>query len=263
MRQFVLLAATILLLGIGTCAQGTPQTSSLFISPFEDASAPAGASLPVAKQFSLAPSSSFSKMSFDTTPFNSTSFNATTVGASLESSSLAADPDKGSAEPTPPQVFGVKPTYDFQAYVGYTFIRLYEVPSITTNTNGFNYSIVYFPQQLKGIIGADGEFVLTLGDQNPYQARFLLGMGGARVRWAPFSRNIEIWGHGLFGGTHLVPQTPFGVQHAFAYEIGGGIDINTRRERYAFRVGADMIGTHYFGTYQFSPKISTGFIYRF
>jgi len=103
-----------------------------------------------------------------------------------------------------------------------------------------------------------------LGNQYPYQARFLLGMGGARVRWAPFTRtNIEIWAHGLAGASHYTPQRAHSSQGAFAYEVGGGIDINMHRWRYAYRIGADMVGTHYFGTNQFSPKFSTGFVYKF
>lgn len=167
--------------------------------------------------------------------------------------------------PDPPQgVYGVKPNYDFQGYIGYTFFRFYELPSSTVNTNGFNYSIVYFPEKLKNWIGADGEFVLGLGEQHPYQARFLLGLGGVRARWAPLTRvNLEIWGHGLAGATHFTPQTPYGPQQAFAYEVGGGVDLNAHRWRYAYRVSADMVGTHYFGTYQLSPKISAGFVYKF
>jgi len=40
-------------------------------------------------------------------------------------------------------------------------------------------------------------------------------------------------------------------------------DINMHRWRYAYRIGADMVGTHYFGSNQFSPKFSTGFVYKF
>ena len=77
---------------------------------------------------------------------------------------------------------------------------------------------------------------------------------GARVRWAPFTRtNIEIWAHGLAGASHYTPQRAHSSQGAFAYEVGGGIDINMHRWRYAYRIGADMVGTHYFGTNQFSP----------
>jgi hypothetical protein len=244
MRQFALLVAGTLLFAIGTTAQETSQTSSLFLSPFGE------------------------------TSFQPNPTQTTTMSLSLASFSLTSPPpDSGprpsasAAEPAPaepPQVFGVKPTFAFQGYLGYTFLRFYEVPSTNVNTNGFNYSIVYFPALLKNWIGADGEFVLTLGSQYPYEARFLLGMGGARFRWAPTTRaNIELWAHGLFGASHYVPQTPYGPQGAFGYEVGGGIDINARRRRYAYRFGADMIATHFFGTYQFSPKISAGFVYKF
>jgi hypothetical protein len=242
MKPFALLAAAVFLFGIDTHAQVIPQGSSFLISPFEEANAPA-TTPPAAQSFSLA-SSSFNLLSF-------------------ASAALSADSSGGAAAAQPPQVFGVKPTYDFQGYLGYTYFRFYESPGVSPNTNGFNYSIVYFPQQLKGVVGADGEFVLTLGSQSDFKARFLLGMGGVRVRWAPFQKNIEIWAHGLAGGSHFVPQTAFGPQNAFGYEVGGGVDINTHHVRYAYRIGVDMVGTHYFNTYQFSPKVSLGFVYRF
>lgn len=242
MKPFALLASAVFLFGIGTHAQVVPQSSSLSTSPFGEANAPA--TTPLATQsFALASSS------FDL--------------PSLASGSLSADSSSAAAPAEPPQVFGVKPTFDFQGYLGYTYFRFYESPGVNPNTNGFNYSIVYFPPQLKGVVGADGEFVLTLGSQNNFEARFLLGMGGARVRWAPFQKNIELWAHGLAGGSHFVPQTALGPQNAFGYEVGGGVDINTHHARYAYRAGVDMIGTHYFNTYQFSPKVSLGFVYKF
>jgi len=248
MRRYFLLLAVVFLFGIGTNAQST-QTFSLFSSPFDSPiTQPGTAAQPGTP---AAPAKSW---------LASFPLDSTTLGGW---SSSAASPS--SAPPDPPQgVYGVRPVYPFQGYFGYTFLRFYEVPGTTVNTNGFNYSIVYFPAQLHNWIGADGEFVLGLGDQYPYQARFLLGLGGARFRWAPFTRsNIEIWAHGLAGATHFTPQTPYGKQGAFAYEVGGGVDFNLHRWRYAFRVGADMVGTHYFGTNQFSPKISTGFVYKF
>lgn len=241
MKAFALLVTAVFLFGIVTQAQVTPQSSSL-LSPFEEVTNPV-TTPPAAQSFSLASSS-----------LNLPSF---------ASASPSADSSSAAAPAEPPQVFGVKPNYDFQGYLGYTYFRFYESPGVSPNTNGFNYSIVYFPAQLKGVVGADGEFVLTLGSQNDFEARFLLGMGGARVRWAPFQKNIELWFHGLAGGSHFVPQTALGPQNAFGYEVGGGVDINTHHVRYAYRVGVDMVGTHYFNTYQFSPKVSLGFVYKF
>src|SRR5262250_714610 len=165
MKPFALLVATVFLFGIETHAQVTPQNSSLSISPFEEANNPVTAP-PAMASFSLPSSSS-----------NLPSFAFASPSADSPSAAPPADP---------PQVFGVKPTYDLQGYLGYTYFRFYESPGVSPNTNGFNYSMVYFPPALKNVVGADGEFVLTFGSQNDFKARFLLGLGGVRVRWAPF-----------------------------------------------------------------------------
>lgn len=247
MRRIFLLVVAVFLLGIGANAQDT-QPSYLYTSPFASSIAQPGPT--VQPGTSAVPS--LSGLTLSSSPLDS-------------SSSDTAPSSAGSTPADPPQdVYGVRPTFPFQAYIGYTFLRFYEIPGTSVNTNGFNYSIVYFPGQLKDWVGLDGEFLLGLGDQYPYQARFLLGLGGVRLRAAPFAgRAIEVWLHGLAGATHFTPQTSYGNQGAFAYELGGGVDLNMRRSRYSIRVGADMVGTHYFGTGQFSPKISTGFVYKF
>jgi hypothetical protein len=238
MRWFALLVSAVFLLGLGTLAQENPRPYSVTI-PLNGET---GAS-------STAKSADLPEWLTSPLPVAPPSI---AVSSSRSNSEAAAEP--------PQVVIGIRENYPFQLYVGYTFLRFYEVPGRTVNTNGFNYSVVYYP---KGWIGADGEFVLTLGDQYPYRAAFLLGMGGARVRWKPFQRNIEVWAHGLLGGSHFVPQTSYGGQGAFAYELGGGLDLNTGSERYAIRAGADMVGTRYFNSNQFSPKISVGFVYKF
>jgi hypothetical protein len=254
MRRLFFLVVAVFLLGIGANAQDT-QPSYLFTSPFASSIAPPATAIQPATPAAPALSSlRLISSSLD-------SLNLISSDTAPSSPGSAAAP----APPDPPQdVYGVRPTFPFEAYIGYTFLRFYEVPGTSVSTNGFNYSIVYFPGQLKDWVGLDGEFLLGLGDQFPYQARFLLGLGGVRLRAAPFvGRAIEVWLHGLAGATHFTPQTPYGNQGAFAYEVGGGVDLNMRRSRYAVRIGADMVGTHYFGTYQFNPKISTGFIYKF
>jgi hypothetical protein len=157
-----------------------------------------------------------------------------------------------------PTVQGVFQNYNWQAYAGYTFVRLYLAPTMTRNTNGLDLSVVYYPKG--GHIAADGEFIGAWGTSH---SKLLVGMGGGRYRWS-IPMGMEVWGHGLVGGTHFLPQTAYGSQSAFAYEVGGGLDIPIRNHgRYAFRLGADMVGTHYFGTYQFSPKFTTGIVFRY
>jgi hypothetical protein len=171
-------------------------------------------------------------------------------------SSLASS---GPAEP-PQGVYGVFQSFEWQAYAGYTFFRFYEVPNITQNMNGFNVSMAYYPRG--GWIGADGELVAAFGSQAGVTSKFVLEMGGVRLRWSA-PRAVELWVHGLAGGSHFVPQTPYGGQSAFAYEVGGGIDVDAHHHRMAYRLQGDVVGTRYFGTYQYSPRISAGIVYKF
>jgi hypothetical protein len=161
------------------------------------------------------------------------------------------------AEP-PQQVQSVYETYRWQAYIGYEYLRFYQVPPITLNTNGFTYSMVYY---LKDWVGADGEFDATHLNEFNTGGWLLLGMGGARFRWAA-PRGLELWAHVLGGYSHFTPQTAFGNEHAPAYEAGGGVDVRFRT-RFAYRVEADMVGTHYFNTYQYSPKVTLGLVIKF
>lgn len=160
----------------------------------------------------------------------------------------------------PPQlVQGVFENYAWQAYIGYTYVRFYEVPLVTQNTNGFSYGMVYY---FLDWLGADGEFDATHLTQDNYGGWLLIGAGGPRFRWSA-PRGLEVWGHVLAGYSHFTPQTAYGDQHAFAYEAGGGLDINAHHRRLAYRIEADMIGTRYFSTYQYSPKVSVGVVFKF
>jgi hypothetical protein len=242
MKRSAFLLAVVLLCGFNAIAQQNSYNSPLFVSPFGEAD-----SQPVST-IQATPSLAFTSSLNDAIP-------------DFESS--PASPLAAPEPADPPQVvYGVKPSYDFQAYLGYTFIRFFQVPGTQVNLNGFNYSIVYYPDRFNGKLAADGEFVATFGSQFDEKARFLLGMGGARFRWA-LPRNLEFWAHALVGGTHYVPQTPYGTESSLAYELGGGVDINSRNSRFSYRISADAIGTRYFNTYQFSPKVSVGFVYKF
>jgi hypothetical protein len=161
------------------------------------------------------------------------------------------------AEP-PQQVQSVYETYNWQAYIGYEYLRYYQVPAVTLNTNGFTYSMVYY---IKNWVGADGEFDATHLNEFNTGGWLLLGMGGARFRWSA-PRGLELWAHVLGGYSHFTPQTAFGNEHAPAYEAGGGVDIRFR-PRFAWRAEADMVGTHYFNTYQYSPKVTLGLVIKF
>jgi hypothetical protein len=188
-----------------------------------------------------------------------TSFSIPALPASPAGmTATAAAPMIVNADP-PQYVQSVYENYRWQAYVGYEYVRFYEVPAITVNTNGFMYSLVYY---LKDWIALDGELNVTHLHELNTGGWLLLGAGGPRFRWSG-PRGVELWGHAMGGYSHLTPQTAFGDQHAPAFEAGGGVDINTSHRRFAYRVEADMVGTRYFSTYQYSPKVSVGMVIKF
>jgi len=156
-------------------------------------------------------------------------------------------------------VFAVFPEYQFEAYAGYTYLRFYAVPGVTVNTNGLDFSLACY---LRDWVAADGELVATFGSQSGVSSKLVLGLGGVRFRWVG-PRGLEIWAHGLAGGSHLTPQTAYGGQQALGFEAGGGIDLIQPHRRLGLRLQADMVGTRYFGTYQYSPKVSAGVVYKF
>jgi hypothetical protein len=240
MRYFAFLLGLVLLLSISSGAQTTASNSVLLPSSYY--AVPATADAPA-----NAPAIAL-------TPFSSTPAN-TPPGALAASAPLSLLP----APAAPPQdVTSVFESYSWQLYGGYTYQRFFELPGVTPNMNGFNLSVVYY---WKDWLGADGEFAATHATQDNVSSWFLFGGGGPRFRWSA-KKGIEVWAHALVGYSHFTPQTPAGLQHAFAYELGGGVDLPFK-ERWAIRLGADAMCTRYFNTYQYSPKVSAGLVFRF
>jgi hypothetical protein len=234
MKQTALVLSAILLLAANAGAQADPNTSLALPPPA--AVAPGQSSL-----FAVAAAPAPTAAS----------------GSSTSSSSALGST---STDQEPPTVYGVFQNFNWQVSGGFTFFRFYVVPKVTENMAGLNLGMVYYPKGLW--VGADGEFDGVWGNVLGQTSKFVLGMGGPRFRWAG-PAGLEIWGHGLVGGSHFLPQTTFGKQEAFAYEAGGGVDINVHQRRFAYRVEADMVGTRYFNTYQYSPKVAISFVYKF
>jgi len=244
MKHAGVLLGIILLLTIGANAQTNAGNSMPLSSPSSDAGA-----LPAAPVASTLLASADTPAAFPIGGF-------AMAGANSPASS---EPD-----PQQPTVFGVFQQYSWQAYIGYSFFRFYIYPKPNTieNMNGLNLGIVYYPHS--EWFGADGEFMGGFGSIFGQGSRFGMGAGGGRVRWAA-PRGLELWAHGLVGYSRFTPQTAFGGQTAFTYEIGGGIDIGigSNHRRIAYRVQADMVGTRFFGTYQYSPKIAAGIVFKY
>lgn len=148
----------------------------------------------------------------------------------------------------------------FQIGIGYSFVSFNEIPHPSTvlNNSGVNGSAVWY----NNIVGSEAEVSDVFGSQNGHFSQLLFAGGGGRVRW-PVGRNFEPWAHALIGYTHLTPETSFGSNSALGYKLGGGLDFYARHRRIAYRVSADMLGTTFFHTSQFSPEASVGIVFLF
>jgi hypothetical protein len=176
--------------------------------------------------------------------------------------SSEAAPAPAQISTQPGQVQGVFPEYNWQAYLGYTFVHFNEGSGFNPNLNGFNMALDYFRHT--GALGIDGELVAGFGSQARFLGELWAGMGGARYRFvAP--RGLQVWVHGLVGGAKFVPQTAIGNegQTGLAYEAGAGVDVGAWNHRFAFRFAGDLLGTRIFGQNQFNPKVSAGIVFKY
>jgi hypothetical protein len=185
---------------------------------------------------------------------NTLSAVASTPAPAIAPLAQPAQPD------SPAPVQSVFQTYNIQVYFGYTFFRFYAEPKFTNDMNGLNLSAVYYPGGKW--FAPDAEFIGTFGSTPTCTTKFVMAAGGGRVRWLG-PRGIEIWGHGLVGYSDFLPQTALGNHSAFAFETGAGVDLSLRHQRWAIRLAGDLIGTRYFSTSQYSPKMSAGIVIKF
>jgi hypothetical protein len=181
------------------------------------------------------------------------------LGAAFAPLSPADPAALSPAEPPPQRVQGVFEKYSYEAYIGYTFFRFYEVPGTNSNMDGANGSFIYW---YRDRIGVDSEVFATYGSQPGQNSWLTTGGIGPRIRWIK-PKGIDLWAHALFGGSYITPATPYGGQGTVTGVFGAGVDLNGHHRHMAIRVAVDGVATHFFGTFQFSPKLSAGIAYKF
>ncbi len=249
MRHVLFLLGLVFLFTCASYAQSSAANPLLLAAPFTISSTgdvSAVSASPSSATLSLSPAS--------VAPSPGDSFAANPFSTAPVSSASAPN-----AAPDPQYVQGVFVNYNWRAYIGYTFTHFSAQGGISRNQNGFNWGITYY---LNSWFGVEGEMFATHDSPNNESSWFLFGGGGPRFRWEA-RRGIEVFAHALVGYSHLTPQTAFGTQEAFGYELGGGADFPTPWRRIDLRAGADMIGTRYFSNNQFNPKVYGGVVFKF
>jgi Outer membrane protein beta-barrel domain len=184
-------------------------------------------------------------------------FAAATPAPAALALSAASAPAPAPA-PAPQSVQGVFPSQYWQLYIGYSYLRFYEVPGTTVNASGVQASMAY---NLKDWLAAEGEVNGGVAKQSGVSSKLLFAGAGLRAKYN-ISRGYDVWVHAVGGGAHLTPETSYGGENALAYEFGAGADLNMTRHL-SYRAELDLLGTRYFSTYQVSPRLSGGLVYNF
>ncbi|MFZ0968716.1 MAG: hypothetical protein WA766_06765 [Candidatus Acidiferrales bacterium] len=145
----------------------------------------------------------------------------------------------------------------FEAGIEYSWMHAEAAPNLNYNLNGFVGSLSWF---LNRDIGVEGQLLGGWGGA-PSSAKLAFAGGGVHARFNTSNR-LQPWAHALIGHAHLHPQTLYGGQTTFAWEVGGGVDYRFI-SWVSLRVGADAFGTDFFHVNQVSPVVHAGVVFNF
>lgn len=158
----------------------------------------------------------------------------------------------------PQEVQGVFGDYYTQVYIGYTFMPFYEAPGTHPAIDGLDASLAYY---MRYWAAADLEAFGGIGRQNGTTESFVFLGGGPRVRLVTHA-GPELWAHALVGYAHFGPQTLYVTPGGLGAELGAGVDFGPPHRRWAWRIQGDAVASRLFGTYQISPKVSAGIVFK-
>jgi opacity protein-like surface antigen len=174
------------------------------------------------------------------------------------SSALPSAPAPAAPAPAPRILFGDRDDYRWQLALSVEFLR-FQSNVFSASMVGLNTSITYFTNDWFGFEGnvATG-FAPTIYDNEHVKYLGYAGgvhVGSRRARWEP-------WGHALFGGGHLLPQTAGNSKNSFEITAGGGVDYRVYA-RLSLRAEADYVYTHFFSQTQNCFQGTAGVVIHF
>jgi hypothetical protein len=164
-----------------------------------------------------------------------------------------------SPEPPPKFIFSDRDDFRWQLGLGVSFERfrssIYSASAVGTTT-----SLAYFLSDFVGLEGNVNTFFAPTIWENEHIKLVNYGVGPKfawrRSRWEP-------WFHGLFGGTHALPQTGnHNSKNGFAVQLGGGADYRFL-PRLSARAEVDYVGTKLFGQWQNNGQATLSVVFHF
>ena len=170
----------------------------------------------------------------------------------------SAEPAAAAAAPRPKFVFGARDDYRWQLGVGVEFFR-FQSSRIYASLVGLNTTLTYFTNDWFAV---EGNLVTGFAPEiyDREHVKYFGGGGGVRIgsrraRWEP-------WGHALFGGGHLQPQTTGASRTALMVQAGGGVDFRLN-ERLSLRAEGDYVFNTFFSQHQNDFQAVAGVVFHF
>ncbi|HSY63130.1 MAG TPA: outer membrane beta-barrel protein [Terriglobales bacterium] len=182
-----------------------------------------------------------------------------TTALALPMASANAAAAEPSPAPRPKFIYSDRDDFRWQLGLGVSFERfrsnIYSASAVGTTT-----SLAYFLSDFLGVEGDLNTFFAPTIWQNEHIKLVNYGVGPKfawrRPRWEP-------WFHGLFGGTHALPQTGnLNSKNGFAVQLGGGADYRLL-PRLSARGEVDYVGTKLFGTWQNNGQATLSLVFHF
>jgi opacity protein-like surface antigen len=176
-----------------------------------------------------------------------------------ENAATNAGMGEPSSKPSPKFIYSDRDDFRWQLGLGLSFERfrssIYSASAVGTTT-----SLAYFLSDFLGVEANVNTFFAPTIWQNEHIKLVNYGVGPKfawrRPRWEP-------WFHGLFGGTHALPQTGnHNSQNGFAVQLGGGADYRLL-PRLSARAEVDYVGTRLFGQWQNNGQATLSLVFHF
>src|SRR5271157_1673886 len=180
------------------------------------------------------------------------------LGTPAAPAANAAAAEPAAAAPQPKFVFGARDDYRWQLGLGVEFFR-FQSSRIYASLVGLNTTVTYFTNDWFAV---EGNLVTGFAPQiyDREHVKYFGGGGGVRIgarqaRWEP-------WGHALFGGGHLQPQTADASRTALMVQAGGGLDFRVN-SRLSLRAESDYVFTNFYSQHQNEFEAVAGVVFHF
>jgi hypothetical protein len=182
----------------------------------------------------------------------------TALALPMAAPSAAMGEPSPAPSPRPKFIYSDRDDFRWQLGLGLSFERfrssIYSASAVGTTT-----SLAYFLSDFLGVEGNVNTFFAPTIWQNEHIKLVNYGVGPKfawrRPRWEP-------WFHGLFGGTHAMPQTANNSKNGFAVQLGGGADYRLL-PRLSARAEVDYVGTKLFGQWQNNGQATVSLVFHF